>query len=767
MLALGGILAGLRASWCPPALAVGLLGAGVAARGRWGLAVGGLALGLVTAAVRGSGELPGLDPGRPVVAVGRVADHWRVDGRERTVRFRLARLRQGGGVERCAAVVWLVLPVEGEAAPPGTRLRVRGYLRRSPGFANGIAVPPGPWRLRVKSPRLVEVEAAPAWLPALAARLRAVVERSVAAAAAGRAGPPGGHGLALVKALVLADASEVPEPWRRGLRRSGLSHLLAVSGLHVGLVAGTVLLLAAPLPWRVRLLLGLTAVTGYLLLAGPRPALLRAALMGLLAGLALLGERAPSGPNALAVAVAALALDHPALVDDLGFRLTASATAGIVFVAPRLERAWRRDGDRRGGGRRGERQERGLPPILARSLAATVGAQLVSLPVAAPAFHLVSLTAPLTNLVAVPWTALTLAVGLAWTALATLSPSAAALGLPALDLLAAPFGWPAMGPPVAWGTVAAVAPVAFSAALAAALLAWAPRPLRRLPLLLAVAVMLPAWRWGGGGPRSHPGAELVVLDVGQGDAILLRDGPEAVLVDGGGWPAGDLGGRVLVPALVHEGVPGLRAAILTHADRDHCGGLVDLASYLPIGEVWLSAAEPAEGGCAAELLAAAVGQRAGVRRLRPGDRAAIGRWRLTVLHPAVGSAGGRDNDLSVVLLATALGRRVLLTGDLEAAGEARLVSRWGSAVRADVLKVGHHGSKGASGPSFLAAVRPRLALVSAGSGNPYGHPAPAVLDRFAARRVRVLRTDRDGLLHVALDPATGESRTLRIAVGGR
>jgi competence protein ComEC len=604
----------------------------------------------------------------------------------------------------------------------------------------------------------------PPWAAALAARVRRAVEQAhaAAAAAAGRDAATG-PGLGLVRALVLADAGAVPEGWRRGLRRSGLAHLLAVSGLHVGLVAATALLLAAPLPWRGRLLVGLAAVAGYLLLAGPRPALLRAALMALLAVVALLGERTPSAPNALAVAVALLVLQRPALVTDLGFRLTATATAGIVLLGPCLERGWRRRG-REGRAPSGWPGGRAAEAVV-RALAATVAAQLASLPVAAPSFHLVSLTAPLGNLVAVPWTALTLAAGLGWSLLALLDPRPAAACLPLLDLLAAPFGWPAAGSPAAWGTVPAVAPVVASSLLAAAVAAWAARPLRRAALLLVAAALLPAWRWGDGGPRAHGGIELVIFDVGQGDAILLRDGDGAVLVDGGGWPRGDLGGRVLLPALAHEGVTELRAVVLTHGDRDHCGGLVDLASYMSLGEVWLGAGQPPGEGCATELTAAAATQGARVRRVAAGDRARLGRWRIRVLHPPAGERPARDNDASLVLLAEARGRRVLLAGDLEARGEGALVGRWGDGLRAEVLKVAHHGSGGSSGAGFLAAVGARLALVSAGAGNPYGHPAPAALARLSRGRSAVLRTDRDGCLHLAWGQGAGAGPApLRVGV---
>ncbi|HEX6203199.1 MAG TPA: ComEC/Rec2 family competence protein, partial [Thermoanaerobaculia bacterium] len=813
-----------RAGWAPPELAVGVAAGGVAWRGRAGLALAAAAVGMLAAVVAAPAGVPaGIDAERPVAAVGRVVDHWRVDGDEASVRFRLSRVRQGLAVARTALEVRLVLPAMDGLPRPGTELRVKGALRRSPGFANTIAAPPGPWRLRVKSRRLVETLAPPGPVAALSARWRGRVEAAMAAAVAaadgvggGPAGdgevaagereesaaPPAksaGHGASLARALVLADPSELPETWRRGLRRSGLAHLLAVSGLHVGLVAGTVLLAGAFLPWRLRLVLALPAIGGYLLLAGPRPALLRAAAMGGLAAVSLLAARVPVGANALAVAVGAMVLARPALLDDLGFRLTVTATAGILLLAPALTRRWAGDGrdgrDPAGTGRSGgaaaglgtasaatsepsrrraeaphparRRREarrlagRGflrLRRLLAPPLATTVAAQLASLPVAAPAFHLLSWTAPLTNLVAVPWTALALAACLLWTAVALVDPATAGALLPALDLLAAPFGWPALGPPGRWGTLALAAPPVVALLVAALLAAWLPAPRCRLPFLAAALVLLPALRWGDEGPRRHAGVETVFLDVGQGDATLLRDGPRALLVDGGGWPSGDLGGRVLVPALVGEGLARLDAVLLTHPDRDHCRGLVDLASYLPIGELWLARGLPRDG-CAGELAAAVAGQGGAVREVEAGERRTVGRWRLDVLHPAapegedgLGAAPAADNDDSVVVLAAAAGWRLLLPGDVEAPAERRLLAARRDLLAADLLKLAHHGSKSSTTPAFLAAVAPRLAVASAGHRNPYGHPAELVLHRLRQRGVPLLRTDRHGMVHLVLPP---------------
>lgn len=695
-----------------------------------GVLLAGVAAGSLAAVATGAAGEPwaAVDVTRPVAASGRVVGHSRRGDWGWRCPMRVERLRQDRTVIAVPHEVWLDLPASVPPPALGAELHLRGYLGRPAGYANRRPLPPGSWRLRVKSAALLRVTGRPRGVASAAGRLRRAVEAALAAVAA--PGTEGGHGLALVRALVLGDPDRLPEAWRRGLRRAGLAHLLAVSGLHAGLVAAVAFTAACALPRRARLALAAGAAGGYLLLVGPRPSLLRASLMVLLAAAALASRRAPSAGNALALAAAALVLARPSLVGELGFELTFAATAGIVFVAPRLEHGWRA-------------ARRPPPRWLARPLAATLGAQLASLPLALPRLHVVSLLAPGLNLLAVPWTALALACCLTWTGLALLWPAAARLSVPGLDLLAAPFGWPAVGPPAAWGTLVAAAPFLPTVGLALLLVLWLAHPRRRwwlLPAILPLACLtgcdLPAAAGGG--------IEVVVLDVGQGEAVLLRDGSLAALVDGGGWRHGDFGGRVLLPALLDEGVRRLDAVLLTHPDADHCRGLVDVASYLPVERVWVGPGWEGEP-CAAALLAT---PGAAVRRPAAGDLLRLGRWRLTVLHPPAAARQGR-NERSLVVLAEAAGRRLLLTGDIGAATERRLTGDRRRRPACDLLKLAHHGSGGSTSPELLAATRPRLALVSAGPGNPYGHPAPAVVTRLARARIPLLRTDRHGMIRLA------------------
>jgi len=733
-----GILLAFHLPYLPvlPLMALAMLA--LALGRRTGTALAFLSFGLLAAAVRldlPASPIGSLNPESPVEAVLKIAGHWTSDDEGWSAPARILRLRQGDRIEMPPLEVSLHLPDPEELPPPfGSALRVKGYLTRSPGFANRSPVPPGPWRLRVKSRRLMELESPPGALASLSSAIRLRVEKAYREAGPESQGDR--QGKALARALILGDTSEFPLAWKRGLRVTGVYHLLSISGVHVALVAGAVWLLGGWLHRRVRLLLMLASILLYLLLVGPLPALVRAAVMGLLAVAALLAERPPAAANALGWAVILLLLDDPSAVLSPALQLTVAATAGLLLLAPPLARRW---------------QHRALPPWLVKPVAASVAAQLAALPWALPRFHLLSPLAPWLNLVAVPWTGLVLIASLAWTALALVAPSLAGAVLPVLDRLAAPFSWPSRTPPEVWFPVPAVVSPSLAWLLAAALAALLVLPARRglVALILGVALLGAAAGWPEPGRRDP---ELAMIDVGQGDSILLRDGQRAILVDGGGWVGGDIGGRVLLPALLQEGVRRLDALVMTHPDHDHCGGLVDIAAYLPVDEVWTAPGwKPT--GCAGQLLALPGARK---RFLWRGQKIGFGRWHLKVLHPEAGDGYG-TNERSLVILAEARGRRVLLTGDIESGAEHELNDCCARELRIDILKVAHHGSRTSSTAAFLEAASPRLALISVGVNNLYHHPSPEVVERLQDHGARVLRTDRSGEILVRFE-ADGRMR---------
>ncbi|HSM52046.1 MAG TPA: ComEC/Rec2 family competence protein [Thermoanaerobaculia bacterium] len=721
--ALAGVVLAPALASRPAAWALLLLAAlGLRLGGRSGLAVAGLAAGLVAGGLDRPNALSEVDPERPVEALARVESAGRVTGEEWVVKAAVLRLRQVNRVWSRPGPALLHLPAAAAAPAKGELVRVRGYLRRSAGHLNTVPVPGGPFRLRVKSERLLIREAPPgAW-----GRLQRAVEARLPSPGWGSGGP----GEALVRALVLGRQEALPEGPLRAMRRVGLGHVLALSGLHVSLLAASVALMLVWCPPVVQRVGIAFAVIGYLAIAGPSPSLARSSAMALLGLAALASRRRPLVLNALALVAAGLALASPDLTRDLAFRLSCSAAAGLILFGMAMDR-------------RPERS--GLLRWISLGVGASLAAQLASLPWALPAFSRLSPVSLVLNLVAVPWITLCLLLSFAWVGAAVLSPAHAVAAGPVLDLAARPMLWSELLPPSAWVAFAFPASPAVAAALAlgAGALLLAPTRSARLATVGVCALLLQ----GAPPPPEHRLVEAVFFDVGQGSATLLRDGPRALLVDGGGLPGVDLGARLLAPNLAALGLFRLDAVVLTHPDFDHCGGLLDLARTLPIGELIVAAweAEPSDRHpCLAALTRFFAGR---IRRLGAGDRFEAGRWRLEVPRAPLDRLA-RDNDRSLVLIAAAAGRRLLLAGDAERTAEELLVRSGVVTGPFDLLQVPHHGSSSSSTGRFLAEVRPRLAVVSCGARNRFGHPGPDAIARLRIAGALVWRTDRGGMVRV-------------------
>lgn len=618
---------------------------------------------------------------------------------------------------------------------------------------------PGAWRLggrlyAVRSARNPGSFDAGAWLERRGVRhgLRVMTRQPLAGStlleavrAHARGGATAGlrpEAAAFQLALALGDAgglASLPEArpglaWRDAFARSGLSHLLALSGQQVALLVVVLAWATARLGVR-RYPLLLAFLAGYALVVAPGPSVTRAALMAGAALIALwLGRGRPEPLPALGLAALASLLAGPRWLFDLGFQLSYLSVLGLSVLAPPLAA-----------------RLRGRPwPVRAvgSALAVTLSAQAFAMPLAASAFGVVPPLAPIANLLAEP---------LVW-ALVPLGFLAAALG-PTLgvvpNLVAGPVAELALGvarlfsagPVLGWGEVGAPGLLAY-AAFAVGLALWAHGRLRAWRLLLValaavVATALPARR----GP-----AEIVVLDVGQGDSTLVRTPGGSVLVDGGGTPRSgfDVGARVVAPALRALGVRSLRAVVATHADADHVQGLASLLRAVPVGALLVGHPPAAPSRAWDDLMRAARERGVPVQPVRRGQAWSLGGARLEVLGPRARPAP--EDNANSVALAVAFGqRRALLLGDSPAGVEARLEPG-----RADLLLAPHHGSGGSSSAALLAAARPSVAVVSVGP-NGYGLPDGAAVARLRASGARLYRTDRDGA--VRFDLRTGSVRT--------
>ncbi len=568
-----------------------------------------------------------------------------------------------------------------------------------------------------------------------------------------REGPGGG----LLAALGLGEAAALGPDARRDLARLGLSHLVAVSGLHLWLVAGPVYLAAAAAlrrsAWLAargdtrRAALGVAVAVGaaYAVFTGLAAPVQRALVFLLLLALAQWLRRRLVASVVFAAAGLALLAFEPAALFAPGVQLSFAATAALVASAPGPERE-----------RRGERAA-ALGGLIA-ALRISASATAVTAPLVAVHFGMVSPLGWLANALAVPLTSFVfLPLALAAGGVAVARPDLAGGWLGAAVTWAARLGDGSLAAVAAlaarvpaWSGVAPGAPgLALSAGLALACVR-ARRTSHRLALAL-LAASAPAL---GPAPALDPPAPRVAfLDVGQGDAVLVQGRSASVLVDGGVAVPGrfDSGERVVVPALGALGVARLDLVVASHADLDHAGGLPAVLRAVPVRRLWLP-----PGGRTDRAFAALI-ELADARGVFVEERAAedpplqLGELRVETLWPPRAGPRSSRNDASLVLRVVAGERAVLLPGDLEQGGERALLEA-GALPRADVLKLGHHGSRTSSSAAFLRAVAPALAIVSAPVHGRFGMPHRDVVERLAAAGIPWRWTGRDGAVLVGLAP---------------
>jgi competence protein ComEC len=304
--------------------------------------------------------------------------------------------------------------------------------------------------------------------------------------------------------------------------------------------------------------------------------------------------------------------------------------------------------------------------------------------------------------------------------------------------------------------------LAYAALLAAVCLRGRRRVATAAALALAISADVLWWH----AERFHPGElRVTFLSVGQGDSAVVEfPGGEVMVVDGGGQGGGsfDVGERVVAPFLWSRRIATVDRLVVTHPQYDHYGGLAHLVENFAPRELWSTGATSESLSYAALLEGA---RRGGVRRreMRAGERLRVGDADVQVEFPPLAAGDLGVNDSSLVLSLSYGGRRVLLTGDIEAPAEARLV-RAVSDLRSAVVKVPHHGSASSSTPAFVGAVRPCVAVISAGYGNRYGFPSGRVLGRYAAHASRIMRTDLDGAVEIRID-SSGALRVRTAATG--
>lgn len=737
-----------------PHLRLDLLGAALLLAGRWLpprqrvaralVALGSGALigygyGAWRAEVRLADALPRALEGRDVEIAGIVAGLPRLN--DRGARF-LFHVEDGAGVPRVISLMWHA-DRSGQVAAaiaPGQRWRLTARLKRPRGFSNPHAFDFEPWALErgIRATGYVRDRPAPRLLAARVEGWPYTLHRwrdDIRGSMAAHLGEARLRGVLV--ALAVGDQDAIAAADWDLFWRTGVGHLMSISGLHITMLAGLAFAIARflwarapPLALRLparkaAIVAGVLAAFGYTLLTGYAVPAQRTFCMLAVVALCVLADRHGSPSRVLALAALAVVAFDPWAVLSAGFWLSFGAVAAIFYVM---------------GLRTGRHGVLGV--AWREQLAVTVA----MLPMLVALFHEFSLVSPLANALAIPVVSLAVVpLTLAGTLLPPSLDAAHALMLfvvAALEWLAAlPGAVLETHAPKAWTVIAALAGCAW-------LLAPRGVPLRSCGALWVAPMflVLPA-------QPARGEAWIDVLDVGSGLAVIVRTARHALAYDAGpAWGGdSDSGDRIVVPFLRGEGIARLAGQVVSHADDDHAGGAIFVAvSRRP---AWLLSSLPPDDTLHG-LVPLSIPCSAGSRWEWDGVE-------FAVLHPAGEASrrprvdGGpilraRENDRSCVIRVQAAGASILLTGDIEARSEAEMLARNAALLRSDVLLVPHHGSRTSSSAPFLDAVGPRLALVSTGHRNRFGHPHAAVLTRYAARGIEIRRTDHDGALRVVL-----------------
>ncbi|MFJ9517776.1 ComEC/Rec2 family competence protein [Kitasatospora sp. NPDC101801] len=577
----------------------------------------------------------------------------------------------------------------------------------------------------------------------------------------------------LLPGLVVGDTTRLPADLDQAFRATDLGHLTAVSGANLAIVLAV--LLGTPsragseargglagllgLPLRTTALVGAALTVAFVTVCRPEPSVLRAAATGLVGLLALATGRPRQALPALCSAVLLLLLFDPYLARSFGFLFSVLATTGLLTLGPRWSAALR---------------ARGWPEYLAGAAGATAAAQALCAPATILLAPRISLVAVPCNLLAEAAVAPATLLGFATLTVDPISRPAARL---LADLAAVPTGWLVTvarrgaalpGAQLDWpGGLFGAALLA----LATLALVWSARPLRAasrlrpvlaavfgLTLVLAVLRPAPLARLVTGWPP--PGWRFVMCDVDQGDMSVLPVGTpadSAIVVDTGPDPlAADRCLRQL-------GITTVPLVILSHYHADHVEGLPGVLRGRTVGAVQVTTLDTPPGE-RARVLAWSAAAQVPVLPARPDEQRSVGpelSWQLLWPTDPLDPAASGANNASIALIAT-VGRppdtlRIALLGDLEPPAQAALRARW-TPPRVDVLKVAHHGSAHQD-EELTDALHPRLALISCGPDNPYGHPSPATVDRLRSLGATVLRTDRAGSIAVLGTPAALDAVT--------
>lgn len=548
---------------------------------------------------------------------------------------------------------------------------------------------------------------------------------------------------AILAGMTLGGYDGIDEDTVRNFSTTGIVHILSVSGSHVALLIGFVLSLLGTLRVRKNLSVAIAAATvmGYCLICGFSPPVMRSALMGMAMLLGLVLQRNEDSGAVLALVAISMLCYRPMWILDIGFQLSFASTGGLIYLFPSVK-AW---------------LEKYMPKYFADALAVTIAAQLAVLPLLVHYFHQLSISSLAANLIVVPVVEFIVLLTMAGLFLCFIVKPLGIILLMVASLLLGPAltvtnwiaGWPLANINIA--RTPFVTALVYYLLLICSFRVW---PLdgftdyeRKIVMALTcLVILLP-------GLTMHFVRQpftVYFIDVGQGDAaLIITEDKKTILVDTGGLRGNyDTGERIIIPFLRYLGINKLDVLTLSHGHHDHTGGAAAVARSIPIGCVLLPREEPSQDVSA---LLNFIKDKSQIKYLSSGQQYNLGSCQIDIIEAPLASTleeKHNENESSAIMKITEGGKSIIFTGD---ATEEEETAASGGLIKADVLKVSHHGSKTSSSFEFLQAVQPGLAVISVGADNKFGHPAPETLEKLQAIGAKVLRTDSAGNIKVVFD----------------
>jgi competence protein ComEC len=560
---------------------------------------------------------------------------------------------------------------------------------------------------------------------------------------------------AVLEALLLGDDGRMDPGMVLSLQKTGLYHLFAISGAHIAIVTFLFFSLfkLIRVPQRTSYGVLIACLVFYALLVEGSPSVFRAVIMTLCFLTGKLLWKDVHLINTISLSAFILLAANPFSLFDLGFQLTFAATLAIILFYPKLIKLFPK-----------------LPLKASELTVMSITASLGVLPILVGDFNRVTFSSLILNYAAVPLVGFVMGAGYIFLPISFAAPFLARAMAFGLRELVRIFSWLShLLDPVGFISYRVPTPswIVLAGYFIFLLLLLAPRRFKgQKPIIFAgfaaFFIILITYPF----PSTSPDLKVTVLDVGQGDSILVEfPGSRKMLIDGGGFPEGsfDVGERVVSPFLWRKGIKKIDDLVLTHAHPDHLNGLPAVARNFRIGEFW-EAESPADSE-SYRALGKALGSRVPRKRVTRGFVRRESGAVIEALHPPEGEGVNPrvvDNDRSIVLRLTFGGVSFLLPGDIGRKAEAEVLEAVPD-IKSRVLKAPHHGSDSSSSAAFLAGVSPEYVVITVGEDNRYGFPAPAVLDRYALTGARVFRTDLDGAIEFSTD---GNRLRVRTAAPG-